>query len=310
MRTLKPEMKADTEISLGARSSLAETDTADILLKLRIQLSSVLQTTLELDTLIKLFAQQVDKLFGIDGVELIVDSNLCAGGGYTTQHGHTAIHHCEYSLNTDDQQLAQLRLYSRQRIAEAQLALIEIATSCLVYPLKNAIQYRNTLLQAHKDPLTGLGNRLAMQMALEKDLARTRRHKAPLSVLMIDIDHFKSINDTYGHTIGDHVIAAVAQTLEHTIRDADNAFRYGGEEFLVILDDSDLDGALCAAERIRHNIDTMTLPAIGKSGRSVTVSVGCATLHEADSIDSFIERADQALYKAKAEGRNRSCTEA
>ena len=120
---------------------------------------------------------------------------------------------------------------------------------------------------------------------------------------MIDIDHFKAINDQYGHAIGDRVIASVAEVLRSTAREADNAFRYGGEEFLILLDGTDEAGAKIAAERLRKKISQLTIPALN-SQQHITVSVGCATIKTGETLKALTERADSALYLAKSGGRN------
>jgi diguanylate cyclase (GGDEF)-like protein len=122
---------------------------------------------------------------------------------------------------------------------------------------------------------------------------------------MLDIDHFKTINDTYGHGVGDGVLQAVARTVTDSIRASDLLFRYGGEEFLVLLADTDEEGAAQLAERIRTALERcICLPGDGLTIR-LTASLGVACLHREESKDALVQHADQALYRAKAGGRNR-----
>jgi diguanylate cyclase (GGDEF)-like protein len=158
---------------------------------------------------------------------------------------------------------------------------------------------------AATDELTGIPNRRSILEVLGRESARARRYAEPLAVLMIDIDHFKEVNDTHGHAAGDVVLKGVASTLHSTVRDSDFAGRYGGEEFLAILPHQDERGALIAAERIRRRIADSEM---GPDRLKVTVSIGIGTM-AADGVDAMLSRADRAMYAAKAAGRNRVSAE-
>ncbi len=123
-------------------------------------------------------------------------------------------------------------------------------------------------------------------------------------MLILDIDHFKDVNDTFGHLAGDGVLRETAGILKHNVRASDVAARYGGEEFVVVLTDTDINGAVAAAEHLRETVAQHEFPAF--DGRQVTVSIGCTEFQPNDAdMDAVIKKADDALYKAKAEGRNR-----
>ncbi len=154
----------------------------------------------------------------------------------------------------------------------------------------------------NRDPLTGLANRRKLKEMMEVEMSKARRHGRPLSAVMTDIDHFKSINDTYGHDIGDKVLIQVANALRSTCRKEDIAARFGGEEFVVILPDSPAPSAVECAERIRKAIQETVYPGID---RPVTASFGATLFLATDTEDSFIKRTDTALYEAKTSGRNR-----
>ncbi len=150
------------------------------------------------------------------------------------------------------------------------------------------------------DGLTGIKNRRAFGTRLEEEVARATRYSLPLTLLLLDVDHFKSYNDTFGHPAGDEVLRTVAQVLGQSARETDMAARYGGEEFVVLLPQTDAAGALVIAERIRRAVADHAWP-----DRSVTVSVGTAhLLPVVDTGSQLIARADQALYQSKAGGRN------
>lgn len=157
------------------------------------------------------------------------------------------------------------------------------------------------------DELTGLYNRRAMIGALEATLKRMRVYRSPLSVLMMDLDHFKNVNDNYGHAAGDAVLREFARRLGTAVRQADIRCRYGGEEFCVLLPETGGEGAQVIAERIRKAIEQPLFPIDKDKEIPVTVSIGLATLMPKEDLEPamLLENADKALYRAKQEGRNR-----
>lgn len=158
---------------------------------------------------------------------------------------------------------------------------------------------------AVRDELTGLFNRRELMRMLEDEAERSQRTRAPLSLLLIDIDHFKSINDRFGHPAGDAVLAALGGLVRAQVRTIDRPARYGGEEMAVILPDTDAAGALVLAERLRAAVAGSAFVA-GNETLTVTASFGVATMPlNASSVHELIEAADRALYQAKREGRNR-----
>lgn len=162
--------------------------------------------------------------------------------------------------------------------------------------------------QARTDFLTGLPNRSHFFATAHKEFARCRRYQQPLSIGMVDLDHFKAINDTYGHEIGDQVLKKVAEVCMQTLRESDTIGRLGGEEFAVLWTETDQDQALEAAERLRLAIDIAKLPIERGLPVQFTASIGVATLSADDAnLDVFLNRADQALYEAKRAGRNKVC---
>lgn len=161
------------------------------------------------------------------------------------------------------------------------------------------------------DPLTKIANRKSFDEGLADALAEAGRTGGPLCLLLLDIDHFKSFNDTYGHQTGDQVLRLVAMTLKSNIKGKDLAARYGGEEFVAILPSTDLDGAVIVAENIRKAIQAKELLKRSTNERlgRITASFGVAAFKAGDSAMSLIERADQCLYAAKHAGRNRVVSE-
>jgi two-component system cell cycle response regulator len=154
---------------------------------------------------------------------------------------------------------------------------------------------------ATTDPLTGVGNRLGLSQEMERQESERVRYKRPFAVLLVDLDEFKTVNDRFGHSVGDHVLQQVSAAILSSLRDSDRTFRYGGEEFVVILPETRLDGAAILATRIRESVEGTRVAHEGHEV-SVTVSVGVA---EATGDSDVLDRADRALYRAKRAGRNR-----
>ncbi|MCS7261852.1 MAG: sensor domain-containing diguanylate cyclase [Aquificaceae bacterium] len=159
--------------------------------------------------------------------------------------------------------------------------------------------------RASHDLLTGLFNRWYAEDFCRKEIAQARRQGSALSLLLIDVDDFKAVNDAYGHAVGDQVLKALAQTLKSSLRDYDLLARWGGEEFLVLLSGDGLGSALATAERLRSRVEGSSHPGLP----SVSVSIGVATYRKGDTFETLLERADRALYRAKEQGKNRVVAE-
>ncbi len=155
------------------------------------------------------------------------------------------------------------------------------------------------------DPLTGLRTRKDLLHELERELSRFQRTGRVFCVAIADIDHFKSINDTYGHDVGDRVLASVADRISHSLRTHDDAFRLGGEEFLLCLKEADLAAGQIVIERLRKILRDKPVMTLGEKNIFVTLSFGLAVCRHDMNADEFLRRADEALYRAKNEGRDR-----
>jgi diguanylate cyclase len=163
-------------------------------------------------------------------------------------------------------------------------------------------------LRALSDPLTGLSNRLGLEERLAYEVAMWQRESYPLAVIIFDIDHFKSINDQFGHQAGDRVLKTIADQLRSQTRRTDFLARYGGEEFIMLLPRTKLADACQLADKLRHHIESCKF--IYRDVQvPVTLSCGVAEFHQGDETEAVLDRADQALYIAKNEGRNRCFTE-
>jgi two-component system chemotaxis family response regulator WspR len=210
--------------------------------------------------------------------------------------------------------IARLRYHSRaylnqlqrdeayRALRESQQQLLETNTALLA--LNRELEEANRTISelARRDALTGLSNRRVVDEELRREAHRANRRAFDLTAIMADLDHFKSVNDTYGHGMGDEVLRQVGKTLQAEMRPYDLAARYGGEEFVVLLPETTLEQGRCYAERIREAIGNMQVP--GYSGQ-ITASLGVATLVPGQAPENLLPRADLAMYRAKQNGRNR-----
>jgi diguanylate cyclase (GGDEF)-like protein len=265
---------------------------------LKARISMLLQTSLDVERVLELFLEQVQAAVPVDGLAL---ESL---DGTMSKLGRLSPHHAQYQLTVGDTDIGALRFHRRRAFRESELEKLEHLLGVVVCPLRNALMYQAAVAAAYQDPLTGLGSRRALEMTMERDIGLAMRHQYPVSVLVIDIDHFKKINDTLGHAAGDKVLRATARTIQKELRLTDPAFRYGGEEFVVILNKTSLKGSQGLAERIRQHVADNALQITGRNIH-VTVSIGIATVEPGDDMNSLFDRADRALYQAKCSGRNR-----
>jgi two-component system, cell cycle response regulator len=182
--------------------------------------------------------------------------------------------------------------------------LMDLVARELGGPVRIVTLVEQTERLASHDPLTGILNRRAFSSALQREFAQADRLESELSLLLLDIDKFKSVNDTHGHQTGDDVLAAVGRLLPGNLRPYDYTARWGGEEFVVALPHTDEEGARRVAERIRASIEALKLTTAAGAPLTVTASIGVAVRGPAERLAELVERADQAMYTAKRGGRN------
>ncbi|HTP64098.1 MAG TPA: diguanylate cyclase [Geobacteraceae bacterium] len=222
------------------------------------------------------------------------DGRHIFGDHTKARHGHVVL-----PLKTVDTVVGVLCLYTLPGAApgEGELKLLTTLGNQIGIAVNNARLYEEARYDSLQDPLTGLGNRRSLQIQIEKSIESAKRYGEKLSIIMLDIDHFKRYNDVNGHIEGDRLLMKLAGILSHEMRKTDYIFRYGGEEFLAILPETDLDSAFEAAERMRKAVEA-------KAG--VTISLGIASCRkEMRDSTSLLRSADAALYRAKQLGRNR-----
>ena len=280
---------------LKPKQDISQTKTAE---QVHQQLPYILQTSLILEDMLGLFQREVDAVFPEcsfhyqnSSMKVQIDS---------AQKFH---HRCHYKLEMNGDYLGDITFTQRKKFSDADIHFLEDLLSLLVHPLKNCLLYKKALAAALLDDLTNLGNRAAYEKNLQREVERTKRHDTPLSLIVIDIDNFKSINDKFGHSSGDKALKILADMINHSLRSSDMAFRFGGEEFVLLLPETNIHDAEIVAERVRESVSQI-LSHDGKNSFSFTVSLGVAQLQTNEEGYHLFERADMALYEAKHTGKN------
>ena len=188
------------------------------------------------------------------------------------------------------------------------LKILTLIGSQMARTIESVISSHDLHYKAIYDELTGAYNRWYYQARLKEEIYRARRYRHPLSVVMLDIDHFKGFNDSYGHLAGDYVLRHIASFLKKSLRETDIVGRYGGEEFLLILPETDNDRTYLIAERLRRGLEAWDGDSLQFAKQGITASFGIALLQDPDGgFEELIKKADHAMYRAKRLGRNRIC---
>jgi diguanylate cyclase (GGDEF)-like protein len=289
-------IKKSTNLAVISNKTFEATKVANIN---HYDISSALQTTLEFNKLIANFSAKVESMIPHSGY-VYTDAEF----GQELKKGVFSRHSCSYKLKIEDTALGELKFMRSTKFSNDDLQLLETLLCCLIYPLKNATLYQRALKMAYTDPLTQANNRASFDHLIQREMSLAQRYGKSLTVLFLDIDHFKDINDTHGHDCGDVALTSVANCIKKSMRTSDMLFRYGGEEFVILLSETNLAGAEHVAERIRRSIESHTL-SYDMSTLKVTASLGVSALRADDTVDTFVKRADGAMYKAKNNGRNR-----
>lgn len=265
----------------------------------RFRLSNTLQTSLDLHETLATFYQLLQKVIRCSGMEYRLpsrDIRLALGT-------HRA-HKVNYNLHNGSFAVGELTFFRGVRFNDQEMGTLEGLLGLLLQPLRNALLYRDAVENSLRDPLTGVGNRAAMELTLQRELKISQRSGRPLSLLVADMDWFKQINDRLGHATGDQLLQSVAKAIGAALRETDQVFRYGGEEFVVVLSNTSNAEAVAIAERIRSQLEKRDL-ATDSGPVHATISIGVSTSAADDTRDTLFKRADSALYEAKDSGRNR-----
>jgi diguanylate cyclase (GGDEF)-like protein len=289
--------------AIPASSDLGDSDVKRQLLGRTLRMTQVLQTSLDLAQLVETFAVEVKSSVPIEGMLYVNEL-----AGIEMKVGRNAANACAFRLTLNEQPLGEVTFARKGKFSSNDQNELEALLRSLVHPLRNALMYRTALIKSQRDPLTNAYNRAALNEALNREVELAHRHKTTLSLIVLDIDHFKKINDTYGHAAGDCLLNGLVECANDSIRRCDMLFRYGGEEFVVLLNNTDAKGAARLAERIRRNVEKEEFVCAGTVIK-MTVSAGVASLRSKDLDATLFARADQALYRAKTAGRNCICSD-
>jgi len=265
----------------------------------RLQLANTLQTTLMVDEVLRLFTSEARQF--VNPFSLRYRNHA---DPVMYDEGRTYPNRISYDLDLHGASLGCITLSRSHAFSENEIGLFESMLCTLVYPLRNALMYERAIKSATVDPLTGIQNRTGLRQHLEHQVELCARHGMPLSVLMVDVDFFKAINDQHGHLVGDHVLVETVRNVIKATRNSDVVFRYGGDEFAVVLSNTGLEGAERLAQRICEGVSGAVVRN-GEAPINVTVSIGVTEWEQGNPMVTLLERADHRLYEAKTTGRNR-----
>jgi len=291
--------------STGVNSAASQPDACNLVQfktpgVLNARLLHVLQCSLDPAVVLARFHEELTSFLHQGGIQFKE-----AGVDAPIQVGRSGRCRLIYQLNLADEQLGEIAISRGKPFRDDEIRLAEEALGVVLYPLRNACLYQRALAMSREDALTGLGNRQAMEQSISRELELAQRHDDSVAVILIDVDEFKQINDTYGHQAGDRVLVGVADILRSCARGSDLLFRYAGDEFVVAMSRTTRAGAMAAASRIRQaaehgeiSFENLELP--------VRLSLGVAVARPGEAIDTVFRRADRALYDAKRAGRNQA----
>jgi diguanylate cyclase (GGDEF)-like protein len=232
--------------------------------------------------------------------EELIDHQIPSGRVCKDNEGHYAH---KWVFETSENAGIFLILKEERELSVEEISLITDSLEILYESLQRGLEYEDLFERASHDTLTGLANRRVFDERIKGMMKSSRRYNRPLTMLSMDLDHFKDINDTHGHLAGDQVLKSVAKVMDDAVRSTDLLVRMGGDEFLLVLDDTDRKSARILAERLCQAVSCLEVWA--GEGVKLGVSIGIAQLKASESLAEWLERADDVLYHAKAAGRSR-----
>ncbi len=277
-------------------SSVMNNQRVDIQMRY-LEFSEKLFKVLDPKLLIENFFVEAQTFVSLSGIDYVNEQY-----DFAASFGEEGIYSLSYEISIADVNLGELRIYRRTAFLGKETRELEKLISSLAYPLRNASMYFTAMQSAYRDPLTNVNNRGAMDKVLPREIALARRFTTPMSLLVLDVDKFKLINDAHGHQVGDDVLQSFALVLRDCVRDTDLIFRYGGDEFVILLSSTGINGAMELAERVRSSIERCH--QYSNVQMMLSTSIGVTELRENDTSESLFLRADSALLEAKRRGRN------
>lgn len=258
-----------------------------------------LNASLELEHIIKTIVQTINEHTVIDHFEYsndVIGSYLVVGDKQANQFTYTII-------DENNEHLGEVIISRKTTLSQQDIDIIESLLCYAMFAVRNHLKYEYAKQSSLTDPLTDLGNRRALLKTLNHERELAKRNNQPFSVLALDIDNFKTINDCYGHEVGDLLLKQISKRFKKATREYDELFRLGGDEFVVVLNQADAETALHVAYRVLKSIGQKTF-RIKDHELSVTMSIGVAIYTAGDDTSALLDRADQALYRAKNQGKN------
>jgi diguanylate cyclase (GGDEF)-like protein len=249
-----------------------------------------LQTTLEVQEILAIFAKEAEKLVEFSGLYFKNQEFSCCIKGSKTAKVERS-----FELKLGDEFLGTLTYAINKPISLSKYRILSQLHQHLLYPLRNALHYRAATKLAMQDSLTGLGNRRYFDKQLTRAMHHANRHHTCVGLILGDLNNFKEINDLYGHQLGDLVLKQVANAMLASVRDSDSVFRFGGDEFAIIVENASEDSLAIIEQRINSAIDDD--PLLAK--HDLTCSLGGTFMNRADNEKTLFERADKTLYRQK-----------
>ncbi|MFO8142319.1 MAG: GGDEF domain-containing protein [Marinobacter sp.] len=298
LTSIKPSKTQPARLAALKQSFQDWNNSPDVL----TQMAKRLSTTLSLETQLGIVAEEIAATIPFDALNY---RHRIARQDFVFATGMGGPHRCEYRLTLEGCHYGTLTFHRRHKFSDEEMTGLEMLLSGAICSLRNACKFIAIEQAALTDSLTGIGNKRALQGALMQASALADRHGAPWTLILCDLDHFKKINDNHGHVVGDHILTKTAEKLEQAIRNSDTVYRFGGEEFAVLLPHTNEQEARDVADRVRLAVEGLRVDG-GETPLTVTTSCGVAMHLTDESPDQWLARADAALYRAKAQGRN--CT--
>ncbi|WP_113906365.1 GGDEF domain-containing protein [Aliidiomarina celeris] len=262
------------------------------------KLSERLQTTLDIEQLLALYGKEVRDSLAIDSLTFAADELVFAVFGYVEQKPqHNA------AIYADGEYLGQLVYSKHSGFSAADKKQLNTFHQQLIFPLRNAMRFARVRRQAMHDHMTGVGNRLLMSEQLTRAAETKRRNNLSYMLMLLDLDGFKTVNDTAGHAKGDRILQRFAEVIKRALRAYDGVYRYGGDEFVLLLQDADKHSAQHVYDRIQNGVAGDAL----LTEYNIGCSAGAVELNPTQDENTLLARADNALYEAKQSGKGRLC---
>ncbi|MBU2883906.1 GGDEF domain-containing protein [Psychrosphaera sp. B3R10] len=254
-----------------------------------------LQTTLDIEQLLAIYLNALAGVYKVNAIRLETFQNTFTAGTPKVDSQKLTL-----PIRIDNKLMGKISYFTDKKVTDILMSSLTGFQKSLVFPLRNALAFWQLQQMALKDALTGVGNRAMYNDAIARAIQYGTRYKEDFVLMILDLDNFKNVNDSYGHQTGDDILTGFTQVVSECLRAEDQMFRFGGDEFAIILDKQGLDAAKIVASRIHFAVSQQS--QFIKYG--VSTSIGCACFNVNDTTLTLFARADKALYAAKYAGKN------